>query len=98
MMHRGFPYLWSDHTSSPADDYDRVVIPNDAVEKPSHYAKGEIECIDAIQSSMSKEAFEGYLKGVIQKYIWRYESKGKPIEDLKKANEYLRRLIISIDT
>jgi hypothetical protein len=27
------------------------------------------------------------------KYMWRYERKGKPIEDLKKARWYLDRLV-----
>jgi len=67
----------------------------DVVNNPSHYASGGIECIDAIQESMSEIAFKGYLKGNIQKYLWRYEMKGKPAEDLKKAQWYLNRLIDS---
>lgn len=67
-------------------------IEQDNVNNPSHYADGEIECIDAIQSSMTHEAFCGYLKGNIQKYIWRYEKKGG-IESLKKGQWYLNKLI-----
>ena len=62
----------------------------DAVNKPSHY-QGEIECIDAIKSSMTKEQYTGYLKGNIMKYLWRFERKNG-IEDLKKANVYLNWL------
>ena len=40
---------------------------HDAVNSPSHYASGEIECIDAIKASMTPEAFAGYLKGNVQK-------------------------------
>lgn len=58
---------------------------------PNHY-KGEIECIDAIKSSMTREAFNGYLKGNVLKYMWRYEKKNK-IEDLQKAQWYLNKLI-----
>ena len=47
----------------------------DPVNHPSHYKTGDIECIYAIKSSMSHTAFCGYLKGNIQKYLWRYESK-----------------------
>tara|TARA_R110002167_G_scaffold344839_1_gene554433 strand:+ start:31 stop:438 length:408 start_codon:yes stop_codon:yes gene_type:complete len=65
----------------------------DVVNNPSHYASGGIECIDAIQESMSEIAFKGYLKGNIQKYLWRYEMKGKPAEDLQKAQWYLARLL-----
>jgi len=59
---------------------------------PDHYKDSEIECIDAIESSMSKEAYKGYLKGSIIKYIWRYEKKNG-VEDLKKARWFLARLI-----
>ena len=48
----------------------------DNVNHPKHYNKGRVECINAIQASMSKESFCGYLKGNIVKYMWRYEDKG----------------------
>ena len=63
---------------------------------PPHYNSGDIECIDAIKESMTPEAFKGYLKGNIQKYIWRYEAK-KGVEDLKKAQWYLNRLIKTLE-
>jgi hypothetical protein len=63
----------------------------DKINKPTHY-EGNIECISAIQSSMSNEAFKGYLKGNIQKYIWRFDRKNG-VEDLKKAQWYLNKLI-----
>lgn len=69
----------------------------DMVNNPSHYADSAIECIDAIAASMSRDAFLGYLKGNIQKYVWRYEKKAKPAEDLKKARWYLNRLIAEIE-
>lgn len=65
----------------------------DMVNHPPHYTGGGVECIDAIRASMSDEAFEGFLKGQVMKYIWRYEKKRKPLEDLKKADWYLGRLI-----
>lgn len=65
----------------------------DPVNHPNHYASGGIECIEAIKSSMSEEAFKGYLKGNVQKYLWRYEKKVAPIEDLHKAQVYLGWLI-----
>mgnify|MGYP003666628833 CR=1 FL=1 len=65
----------------------------DVVNKPQHYNTGNIECIEAIQESMSSEAFKGYLKGNCLKYLWRYDYKGKPSEDLEKAGWYLNRLI-----
>lgn len=64
----------------------------DMVTAPSHYNTGNIECIDAIEESMSSIAFKGYLKGNCMKYLWRYGYKGKPVEDLKKATWYLNKL------
>lgn len=65
----------------------------DNVNHPQHYVSGGIECIEAIKASMSREAFEGYLKGNAIKYIWRYRLKGKAQEDLQKADWYLKRLL-----
>lgn len=64
----------------------------DPVNHPSHYTSGEIECIDAIKASMTREAFLGFLKGSIIKYCWRYEKKVNPAEDIKKAGWYRDRL------
>ena len=66
---------------------------DDPINSPSHYNQHGIEAIDAIKAGMSKEAFEGYLKGNTLKYLWRYKYKGKPVEDLKKAAWYLNRLV-----
>ena len=67
----------------------------DAVNHPSHYCNGGVECIDAIKASMETLEFRGYCKGNILKYIWRYGNKGG-LEDLKKARWYLERLITEI--
>ena len=64
----------------------------DMVGAPKHYNSGNIECIDAIEESMSSHAFKGYLKGNCMKYLWRYEYKGKQVEDLQKAGWYLQKL------
>ena len=64
----------------------------DNINHPAHYTQGTIECIDAIESSMTPEEFRGYLKGCQIKYIWRYQHKGG-MEDLKKCRWYLDRLI-----
>ena len=66
---------------------------HDPVNSPKHYADGNgIECIEAIEASMSMEEFKGFLKGNVQKYVWRYAQKNGA-EDLKKAKWYLERLI-----
>ena len=75
----------------------RKVAAEDMVNSPAHYTQGGIEAITAIEASMPPEAYEGYLKGNIMKYMWRYEKKAKPVEDLKKARWYLDRLIMALN-
>lgn len=65
---------------------------NDNVNSPAHYRQGGVECIEAIKASMGQEGFRDYLKGNVMKYIWRYEHKGKAMEDIEKAIWYLNRL------
>lgn len=65
---------------------------NDNVNSPAHYRQGGVECIEAIKASMSQHGFRDYLKGNVMKYIWRYEHKGKAVEDIGKAIWYLNRL------
>ena len=64
----------------------------DNVNQPPHYNTGDIECIQAIQASMTTRQFQGYLKGNVLKYMWRYEYKNQQ-EDLAKAQWYLNRLM-----
>ena len=61
---------------------------------PDHYS-GSIECIEAIEASMTKEAFIGFLKGNVMKYIWRAGNKlgSEEKEDLMKARWYLDKMI-----
>ena len=70
-----------------------IVLENDMVNSPNHYTAGDVECIDGIEASMTPEAFKGYCKGAVIKYLWRYERKSKVLEDLKKAEWYLSKLI-----
>ena len=69
----------------------------DPVDKPDHYNKGTIEAIEAIKASMPEQEFNGYLKGNALKYLWRYDYKGKPVEDLRKCRWYIDRLIKEIN-
>ena len=68
---------------------------NDPI-NPNHYKDGEIECIDAMEASMTPEAFSGYCKGNVIKYVWRYEKKDR-LEGLLKAQWYLNRLIQKVE-
>jgi|TARA_R110001583_G_scaffold45712_1_gene143698 hypothetical protein len=63
----------------------------DNVNRPSHYRKGKVECIDAIKSATS-DGYQFYLQGNIIKYMWRFNHKNG-LEDLQKAQWYLSELI-----
>ena len=65
----------------------------DNVNHPSHYTQGAIECIDAIKEA-TKGLFgiEAVCTGNIIKYVWRWKFKNG-VEDLRKADWYLQRLI-----
>jgi hypothetical protein len=66
---------------------------NDNVNRPSHYTAGKIECIDAMESAVTGlEGMEAVLTAQIIKYIWRWKKKNG-VEDLRKAEWYLKRLI-----
>src|SRR6056300_550171 len=64
----------------------------DMVNSPPHYNQTGIECIHAI-SAATDTGFKYYLQGNIMKYLWRFDYKDKPLEDLQKAKWYLDRLI-----
>jgi len=67
--------------------------PNDDVNSPEHYTKGDIETIDIIKNNVVD--FNSYLEGNIIKYISRYRHKHNhtPLKDLQKAQWYLNKLI-----
>lgn len=64
----------------------------DMVNSPPHYNQTGIECIHAI-SAATNTGFKYYLQGNILKYLWRFDYKDKPLEDLQKAKWYLDKLI-----
>jgi hypothetical protein len=66
-------------------------VEEDPVNQPPHYNKSSIECIHAIEAA-TEDGYEYYLQGNIIKYLWRYRYKNG-VEDLKKAQWYLKDLI-----
>ena len=56
-----------------------------------HYRQKTIQPWTAMESWMTAEEFEGYLRGNVIKYIARYKDKNG-IEDVYKARHYLERL------
>ena len=75
------------------DEKAGVKFTADSVNRPPHYQNGTMETIEIMENQMSVERFLGYLEGSIIKYISRYEYKKNPLEDLKKAEWFLRKLI-----
>lgn len=70
----------------------------DVVTHPSHYTKGRIECIDAIDSAtVGKTGIEAVAVANIIKYLWRYEEKGG-LESVRKAQWYLNKLISELES
>ncbi len=67
-------------------------VDKDMVNSPSHYNQSGIECIAAIQAALGPN-FKYYLQGNIMKYLWRFDYKGRPLEDLEKAKWYLNSLL-----
>lgn len=61
---------------------------NKNVDHPSHYTFGKYEVIDVIEDWKL-----GYYESNIIKYIARAKHKGKELEDLRKAQWYLDRLV-----
>ena len=65
----------------------------DMVNSPAHYTQGSIECIDAIaQVVKDLDGMEAMCTGNAIKYLWRWKHKNG-VEDLKKAQWYLQRMI-----
>ena len=65
---------------------------HDSVNHPKHYVKNGRECIDWIEEALTPEEFKGYLKGCALKYQWRFEEKGAPDQDLRKAEWYIDKI------
>ena len=62
------------------------------VNNPEHYKAGGIETIDFIEAKKL-----GYNLGNVVKYVSRAEYKGRLIEDLRKAEWYLKREIANME-
>jgi len=65
---------------------------SDAVNHPSHYNQGDVECIDAIKAALGSEGFKQFCLGTCLKYLWRTDHKNG-LEDLQKCAWYLDLLI-----
>jgi hypothetical protein len=65
---------------------------NDNVNHPKHYT-GKVECIDAIEVATEHlTGIEAVCTANAIKYLWRWKKKSG-VEDLKKAQWYINKLI-----
>ena len=80
----------------PVENYTAITEEEDIINKPKHYTQAGIEAIDYLKMTMPNEAFKGFLEGNVKKYMHRFRFKNG-IEDLKKENRYLKKLIKEIE-
>jgi hypothetical protein len=70
---------------------------HDPINHPSHYTAGGIETIDVMKAKSSHLEFIGHLRLTVMKYITRGPFKENALQDYKKAQWYLDRLIKEIE-
>jgi len=88
----------SEFEENPAFEIERLTqTKENAVEHPSHYNQAGIEAITYIKDSLGLEGFTYHCEGTTKKYLHRFRYKNKPIEDLKKARQYLDWLIETME-
>ena len=77
----------------------KLTGPDDRVNSPSHYTRGKQEVIDTIEESIqdAPTPIQGMLQAQVLKYMLRVWLKDNPLEDLKKAQWYLTRLISKLE-
>ena len=89
---------WSDVTSRfydnrPLPKAECTLVKPDPVNQPEHYRVGEVEAIAYIEQQLGS-GVRDYLLGNLHKYLHRHRFKGNALEDLKKAQWYLNKLIM----
>ena len=72
---------------------DCLLVKDDPVNQPEHYRVGEVEAIAYIEQQLGS-GVRDYLLGNLHKYLHRHRFKGNALEDLKKAQWYLNKLIM----
>lgn len=64
----------------------------DVVNHPEHYRKGKIDVIDFIEDQGLR-----FHEAQVVKYVCRARHKKKELEDLRKAEWYLKRKIMNLE-
>ena len=73
---------------------------SDLVNHPPHYQAASVEAINFIESviSAAPHMVLAYLQGQVLKYLIRMWLKGNALEDARKAEWYLNRLIAKMES
>lgn len=74
------------------------IVFKDNINNPKHYTVGGIETIDYMKAKSTPEEFIGHLRLTALKYISRAGHKDDMIEDYKKAQWYISRLILELES
>ena len=101
-IHAGSSSEYGLNSASPSEDviwFGESLLPkSDRVNSPSHYTSGKQEVIDIIEDAIepAPSVTAGFLQAQVLKYLLRVWLKNNPLQDLKKAQWYLTRLIDSL--
>lgn len=79
-----FKYMWENKKPTFIEDQTQV--------GGTHYLSKAVQPWEAMAAWLTKEEFQGFLRGNVIKYIARCNDKGG-IEDIKKARHYIDKLI-----
>ena len=80
----------------PAIENESTEHNHDAVNHPSHYTAGGIECIEALKAATTRlTGIEAVCTANAIKYLWRWKDKNGA-EDIRKAIWYCERLLKEI--
>ena len=74
-------------------------ITEDLINHPPHYTAGSVEAIDIVEQAVAAAPSPvfGGLQWQCLKYLLRMWLKGDPLQDAKKAQWYLARLINKLE-
>ena len=73
---------------------DEMFTMESEVKRPSHYMLEDgTEVKNHIRSILGDDGFKSWAIGNAIKYVSRYKEKGKPTQDLKKAQENIQMVV-----
>lgn len=77
------------HSDATADVSERPDVP--------HYTHAAVEHIDILRAVLPPEQFRGFCRGNVLKYLYRLDHKGAALADARKAQDYLRWFVESLE-